>query len=37
MRGRGSAPTDLRPSLATSPYHTNVTDVPIYDKGPESR
>jgi hypothetical protein len=28
------APTDLRPSLATAPYHIKVTDVSIYDKGP---
>src|SRR5215212_6044380 len=28
------APTDLRPSLATPPYHTKVTDVSIYGKGP---
>ncbi len=27
-------PTDLRPSLATAPYHTKVTDVSMYDKGP---
>src|SRR5215204_5250269 len=35
--GRASSPSDLRPSPATSPYHTKVTDVSIYDKGPESR
>jgi hypothetical protein len=28
------APTDLRPSLATAPYHIKVTYVSIYDKGP---
>src|SRR5215207_132275 len=28
------APTDLRPSPANPPYHTKVTDVSIYDKGP---
>jgi hypothetical protein len=30
--GRASSPSDLRPSPATPPYHTKVTDVPIYDK-----
>ena len=28
--GRKSSPTDLRPSPALSPYHTNVTDVAIF-------
>jgi hypothetical protein len=28
-----AAPPDLRPSLATSPYHIKVTYVSIYDKG----
>jgi hypothetical protein len=32
-RGRSSTPSDLRPSPATPPYHTKVTDVSIYDKG----
>ena len=34
MGSSPSAPTDLRPSLATPPYHTKVTNVSIYDKGP---
>jgi hypothetical protein len=29
-----AAPTDLRPSPATTPYHIKVTNVSIYDKGP---
>src|SRR5215210_5613789 len=33
--GRASSPTDLRPSPATPPYHTKVTDVSICDRGPE--
>src|SRR5918993_1450441 len=33
--GRASSPTDLRPSPAIPPYHTKVTAVSIYDKGPE--
>jgi len=29
-----AAPTDLRPSPATPPYHTKVSNVSIYDKAP---
>jgi hypothetical protein len=32
--GRASSPTDLRPSPATTPYHTKVPNVSIYDNGP---
>src|SRR5688500_14363536 len=36
-RGRSSTPSHLRPSPAPPPYHTKVTGVSIYDKGPEPR
>jgi hypothetical protein len=35
--GRSSSPTDLRPSLATPPYHKKVPNVSICDKGPGPR
>src|SRR5215212_6649294 len=36
-RGRSSTPSDLRPSPATPPIPHKVTDVSIYDRGPEPR
>jgi hypothetical protein len=33
--GRACSPTDLRPSLANRTIPEELTDVSIYDKGPE--